>query len=167
MKNLLQFVFILFTVLSATNLFSQNVMINVLTKNSGEVKKGEVIFFEITINNTSPIASIPPYKIRPQISFPTTLVDVPKTGHILPKGWAITSNNNGVIILTNGTDVIPENENRTILIAIKGKETGGPSSIMGNLTFSNGMAPGAVVGTSLAGDNIADNASTSTVRVVK
>jgi len=167
MKNLLQFAYILFSVLIATNLFSQNVMINVLTKNSGVVKKGEVIFFEITINNTSPTAPVPPYKLRPQISFPATLVDVPTTGHILPKGWAITANSKGVILLTNGTDVIPENENRTILIAIKGKSTGGPSSIMGNLTFSNGMAPGAVVGTSLAGDNIADNSSTSTVRVVK
>ena len=45
MKNLTQFVFSLFLLFVATSLFSQNVMINVLTQNSGEVKKGEVIFF--------------------------------------------------------------------------------------------------------------------------
>jgi len=142
-------------------------MINVLTKNSGIVKKDEIIFFEVKISNTSPTASIPPYKLRPQISFPVTLVDVPTAGHILPKGWAIIANNKGVVLLTNGTDVIAENENRTILIAMRGKAPGGPSSILGNLTFSNGIAPGIAVGIALAGDNIADNASTSTIRVVE
>ncbi len=167
MKNLLRFAFIFFTGLSSSNVFSQNVMINVLTQNSGVVKKGEIIFFEITINNTSPTTSIPPYKLKPQISFPATLVDVPATGHMLPKGWAIISNSKGVVFLTNGTDVIAENENRIILIAIKGKAAGGPSSIIGNMSFSNGIAPGAAVGPALEGDNKADNASTSTIRVVK
>ncbi len=167
MKHLLLIAFLFFSLLSPTRLYSQNVMINVLTQNSGVVKRDETVFFEITINNTSPTSSVPAYKLRPQISFPTTVVEVPNTGHILPKGWAITSNRNGVILLTNGTDVIPENERRIILIAIRGKATGGPSSIAGNLTFSNGIAPGAAVGSALAGDNIADNASTSTVRVVK
>jgi len=142
-------------------------MINVLTQNLGIVKKGKIIFFEIKISNTSATASIPPYKLRPQISFPNTLVDVETTGHILPKGWAVTSNKNGVILLTNGTDVMAENENRTILIAIKGKSKGGPSSITGNLTFGNGIAPGIAVGAPLAGDNIADNVSSSTVKVIK
>lgn len=167
MKNLLRFAFILFTLLISTNSFSQNVMINVLTLNSGVAKIGEVVFFEVTINNTSPTTTVPAYKLRPQISFPTSLVDVQKTGHILPQGWAVASNKNGVILLTNGADFIAENENRVILIAIKGKAEGGPSSIIGNLTFGNGIAPGVAVGPALAGDNIADNTSSSTIRVIK
>ncbi len=167
MKNLVPFTLFLFTSFGASNLYAQNSMINVLTRNSGVVKKGEIIFFEVSINNTSPTTSIPLYKLRPQISFPVNLVDIPTTGHILPKGWAITSNSKGVVTLTNGTDVMVENDNRTILIAMKGKIEGGPSSIMGTLTFSNGIAPGSAVGAPLSGDNIADNSSSSTIRVVK
>ena len=167
MKKLLQTAIFLLIIFHATDLYSQNVMINVVTQNSGIVKKDEIIFFEIALNNTSPTKTITAYKLRPQISFPTTIVDIPLDGHVLPKGWAITSNRNGVIILTNGTDIIPENERRTILIAVKGKAIGGPSTILGNLTFSNGDAPGSVVGIALAGDNVADNASTSSINVIK
>jgi len=142
-------------------------MINVLTQSSGVVKKEASIFFEVTINNTSATIAVPAYKLRPQVSFPATLADVPATGHVLPKGWAITSNSNGVLLLTNGTDIIPANGSRTILIAVKGKAAGGPSSIMANLGFSNGQKPGTVVGSALPGDNMADNASTSSIRVVK
>jgi len=167
MKNLVPFTLFLFTSFGASNLYAQNSMINVLTRNSGVVKKGEIIFFEVSINNTSPTTSIPLYKLRPQISFPINLVDIPATGHILPKGWAITSNSKGVVTLTNGTDFIEENGNRTILIAMKGKAEGGPSTIMGNLIFSNGVAPGSGVGVPLPGDNMADNSSTSSIIVVK
>lgn len=166
MKNLLLFAFILFTVLISKNLFSQNVMINVLSQNNGEVKKGEIIFFEVTIYNTSPTKALPMYKIRPQISFPSALVSIPETGHVLPKGWTITSNKKGVVTLSNGTDIIPENASRTILIALKGDGIGGPTTINGNLFFSNGIAPGISSGTPTKEDNTADNSSTSTVRVL-
>lgn len=167
MKKLLQFLFFLVTVLISTNLFSQNVMLNVLTQNSGIVKKNEIIFFEVTINNTNGFKSIPPYKLRPQISFPLSLVEIPETGHVLPKGWTIISNTKGVVVLSNGSDLIPETEGRTILIAMKGKAVGGPSTIMANLSFSTGIAPGFAVGSAPAGDNPADNVSTSTIRVEK
>ena len=166
MKKLLPAIFIVFALLNSTSLFAQNIMINVLTLNSGEVKKGEVIFFEVTIYNTSPIKALPIYKIRPQISFPTSLVSIPETGHILPEGWTITANKNGVVTLSNGTDIILENTSRTILIAMKGDAIGGPSSIIGNLFFSNGTAPGTLNGISIKEDNIADNSSSSTVKVL-
>lgn len=146
---------------------SQNVMINVLSKNSGVVKKGETIFFEVTIYNTSTTKALQIYKIRPQISFPSALITIPVNGHVLPKGWIITSNKNGVVILSNGTDIIPENTSRTILIAMKGVGIGGPSSIMGNVFFSNGIEPGILNGIATKGDNIADNSSTSTIRVMQ
>ena len=167
MKNFLPLFLLTFLFSFSKKVFSQNVMINVLTQNSGIVKKNETIFFEIKISNTSAISQIPAYKIRPQISFPNSLVDVPNIGHVLPKGWSILSNKNGVVVLSNGSDIISENENCTILIALKGKAVGGPSTVMGNLSFSNGIAPGSTVGSATKGDNTADNSSTSSVRVMK
>lgn len=154
---------VLFT---SVNGVSQNVMINVLTKNNGEVKKGETIFFEVTIYNTSATKSLAAYKIRPQISFPSTLITIPESGHVLPKGWAVTSNKQGVIVLSNGTDIIAENTNRTVLIAMKATGIGGPSPIIGNLFFSTGKAPGLANGAAPKEDNGADNSSTSTIRVL-
>lgn len=167
MKNLLLFVFIVFTVLRSTNLFSQNVMINVLTKNGGIVKKGELIFFEVTIINTSPVKSFPIFKIRPQIIFPDELVSIPDTGHVLPKGWVISSNKNGVVMLSNGTDSIPEYGSRTIFIAFRGKGIGGPKTITGNIFFSNGKTPGIQSGPPTEEDIIGDNYSSSSIQVVK
>lgn len=167
MKHFLRFSLLIVTVLMAPASFSQNVMINALTQNSGVVKKDGTVFFEVTINNTSATYSIAAYKLKPQISFPATIVAVPATGHNLPKGWSILSNNNGVLTLSNGEDAIPANESRTILIAVQGKAIGGPSSVIANLSFSNGTAPGSAAGAAPAGDNMADNASTSTIRVIK
>lgn len=167
MKNLLPLFLSVFLFSFSENVFSQNVMVNVLTHNSGIVKKNSNIFFEIKIFNTSATRQIPAYTIRPQISFPSTLVAIADTGHILPKGWGILSNKNGVVTLSNGTDIIPENENRTILISLQGKSIGGPSTIIGNLFFSNGVAPGSMAGSSLKGDNTADNSSTSSIKVIK
>jgi hypothetical protein len=143
--------------------FAQNVMINVLTQNSGIAKVNQEIFFEVTISNTSPISSVPEFKIKPVISFPSSLVQVQDSGHILPKGWSIISNKNGTVTMTNGTDVIPEKGRRIILISIKGKTVGGQAPILGNITFSNGIFPGSENGTPLKGDNIADNSSASSI----
>lgn len=165
MKKLLQTAIFLLIIFHAIDLYSQNVMINVLTQNAGIVKKGELIFFEVTITNTSPIKSLTMYKVRPQIIFPTTLVSIPDTGHVLPKGWAITSIKNGVVMLSNGTDIIAENGSRTILIAFTGKSIGGPNTIIGNIFFSNGITPGTQSGPPTKEDNIADNFSSSVIKV--
>jgi hypothetical protein len=167
MKICKHFIIVALVVFNATNTIAQNIMLNVLTQNSGVVKINEQIYFEVTISNTNPIKTVPIYKLRPQISFPATLVSIPEKGHVLPKGWAIISNSNGVVLLTNGTDVIPENGSRTILIAMNGKASGGPSTISGNLTFSNGVAPGSIMGSPTLGDNMADNNSTSSIIVMK
>jgi hypothetical protein len=163
-KHLLIFFFIIG---GAKNVTAQNILLNAVTQNSGIVKINSVVFFEIVVSNTSATKALPAYKLRPQISFPTSLISIPDTGHILPKGWAITSNSNGVMWLTNGTDEIPNNESRTILIALKGEKIGGASSILVNLGFSNGIAPGSATGSATVGDNNADNSSTSSITVVK
>jgi hypothetical protein len=148
------------------NAAAQNVLLNILTQNSGVVNKKEKIFLEITVCNTSSTTTVPAYKLRPQISFPSELLSIPDTSHILPPGWLVISNVDGVFRLSNGTDQMLPAACVTILIAMQGKATGGPSTISGNLTFSNGIAPGNIAGAATPGDNPADNASTSTVKVV-
>jgi hypothetical protein len=143
---------------------SQNVMINILTQNSGIVKKGEMVFLEVTINNTDPSSYVGIYKIKTQINVPPEIVKIDTAGHVLPTGWTITSNNGSSIILSNGKNMIASNDSRTLLIAIRGIKIGGPSTISGQLSFSNGDAPGTTPGV-LAGDNLADNSSTTTIKV--
>lgn len=144
---------------------SQNALINILTQKSGVVKKGDELFLEVTVNNTDPALLIGVYKLRIQISVPSAIASLQTTGHVLPNGWTITNNNGSTIILSNGKNIIAANDARTLLIAIKGNKVGGPSTISGSLSFSNGNAPGTEPGTS-PGDNPADNSSTSTIRVV-
>jgi hypothetical protein len=167
MKIFTKIIFLSIMLLGSKTSISQNLMLNVLTLNSGVVNKNKITFLEITISNTSATKVVPTYKLRPQISFPYNLVSIPDTGHILPKGWAIISNKNGVVWLSNGTDVIAENDSRTILIAMKGKQIGSQSTILGNLSFSNGKTPGNIIGAPTIGDNPADNSSSSSIMVIK
>ncbi|MEO6328310.1 MAG: hypothetical protein ABIO55_05235 [Ginsengibacter sp.] len=158
---------LMFMVLAGTFIYlsavSQNVVLNILTRNSGQVNMGGNLFLEVSVCNTDPTYSVPGYRIIPQISVPTAIVSIPGTGHILPPGWSIISNEDGVIILSNGIDVIAPNGCRTILILLRGKAPGGPSTISGQLSFSNG--PGLAPGAPTAGDLPADNFSTTTCNV--
>ena len=149
------------------NAASQDVMLNILAQNSGVVKQNETVFLEVTVCNTNSTIAVPVYKLKPQLSFPSELVSIPDSGHILPPGWTISFNNGSVIKLSNGTDQLPANDCRTILILMRGKNVGGPSTISGNLNFSNGVAPGSLSGNATAGDNPADNASSSTIKVIQ
>ncbi len=145
---------------------AQNVSLNVLTQNSGQVNLGGTVFVEITLANTSSTVSVPVNKVRPQISVPTSIVSIPVSGHQLPAGWSIISNASGVIRLCNGSDAIPPNTARTALIAIQGNVLGGPLTISGNTTFANGTNC-ATSGAATSGDATGDNTSTSTVEVVQ
>ena len=167
MKLSLLTAFVSICVFTCINAASQNVLMNILTQNSGTVSKGGTVFLEITICNTDPTDSVPIYKLRPQISIPKTIASIPETGHTLPEGWIITSNDGSTIRLSNGVDRIPAHVCRTILIAIKGNVVGGPSTISGNLLFANGESPGSLAGSATKGDNPADNASTSTCTITK
>ncbi len=143
---------------------SQNVLLNILTQKSGIVSKGGTVFLEITINNTDPVAHIGIYKVKAQVSVPSAIAAIATEGHILPTGWMITGINDSTINLSNGKDMIAATDARTILIAIRGIKTGGPSTISCQLSFSDGIAPGTAPGT-LPGENPADNRSTSTIQV--
>ncbi len=152
-------------ILFCTTAVSQNASINVLTQHSGIVQVGKTVFFEVTINNTDPSSNIGVYKLKAQITVPDSILTIQTTGHNLPTGWEIISNSNGVISLSNGKDIIASNDARTLLIALQGKNTGGPVTISGQLFFSNGISPGTDPG-SLKDDKPADNYSTSSCKVI-
>jgi hypothetical protein len=167
LSTLLLIILPLTGVLSITRVSAQaNASINILTQSNGQVALGGAVFVQVDVGNTGPTSPIGVNKVRAQISIPidvaSALPNVQQTG--LPAGWAITVNSGDVITVCNGTDIIGVNETRTILIAVHGDVIGGPSTITGVLRFSNGVNC-AVTGT-LAGDNPADNTSTSTIEVV-
>jgi hypothetical protein len=120
-----------------TEAVAQNVQLNILSQNSGIVKKGQTLFIQVNINNTDPKNHIGIYKIRTQISVPQGIVNIEEKGHVLPTGWSITSNNGGTINISNGKDMLAANDGRVILIAIKGKKVGGPETITGDLAADN------------------------------
>lgn len=149
-----------------TKAVAQNVSINVLTQKSGIVRTGDTVMFEVTINNTDASVLVGAYRLKAQISTDDSVVSIETTGHNLPTGWEIISNTGNTITLSNGKDLIATNDSRTLLIAIKGKNIGGPVTISGQLTFSNGVSPGTDPG-SLKGDDPADNYSTSSCKVIQ
>lgn len=160
--------FLLVVAFLSNTAFSQNVQLNILTRDTGIVRINGTIFIEVTVCNTdSKHTAVPAFKLRPQISVPAGLVSIPDTGHILPKGWIITNNTGSVIRISNGTDEISRIECRTILIAVRGIAVGGPSSIIGNMNFSNGIAPGSESGGPTTGDFPADNSSSTSIKVLK
>ncbi len=159
-------ILVLLCAVSNQNAASQNVLINVLTQNSGIVRKGNTILFEVTINNTDPVSNVGIYKLKVQVTVPDSIVELLKKGHNLPTGWEIISINKNTITFSNGKDIIAANDARTLLIAIKGKKIGGPFGISGQLSFSDGSAPGLDPG-SLKGDNPSDNFAMSSCQVKK
>ncbi len=145
-----------------------NAFINILTQNSGQVAVGGIVNIEVTVGNTGPVSPIGQFKVRAQISVPIAICNalpaVQQTG--LPPGWTVSAYVGGgsSITVCNGTDVIPVGTARTILIKVQGNVIGGPSTVTGNLLFSNGVS--CTVPGTLAGDNTADNSSTSSIQVI-
>ena len=160
-------IILLTAVFTCTGAVAQNASLNILVRNSGKVIKGEIVYLEVTVCNMDASVALPVYKLRPQISVPPGMVMIPVSGHVLPDGWLVTANKGTQIWLSNGTDTIAAGDCRTILIAMQGNEPGGPSTVSGNLLFSNGIAPGSVTGSQTPGDSPADNSSASTVEVLK
>jgi|GEM_PF-1717971 hypothetical protein len=160
---------ILFT---SSSIFGQaNSSLNILTLNSGKANVGGTVYVQVTITATTgtggQTGGISARKVRPQISVPATLATIlsnaQQTG--LPSGWTINSNNGSSIVLCNGTDVIPVGQSRVALIKLQaGSTIGGPLTVGGNTTFSNGTLCTSTG--SLTGDNIADNSSQSSLEVV-
>ncbi len=166
MKSAKLYLLLLFAAFTATHAIAQNALINVLTQNAGIVQKGKTVFLEATVNNTDPLSFIGIYKLKVQISVPSAITSIAATGHILPTGWEIINNSGESITLSNGKNMIAASDARTLLIAIEGVKVGGPLTIIGQLSFSNGIAPGTAAGT-LPGNNPGDDSSVSTCKVVQ
>ena len=149
-----------------TDVWSQaNPAIAVLPLNSGLVSLGSTLDLQISISNTG-VSNIQAFKLRPVITVPaivTILPGIQQTG--LPAGWSIVTSSGSQIRICNGTDVIGGSSSRTILIKVQGVAIGGPSTFQGQLNFANGVSC-ATPGSAVAGNNIADDVSTSTVQVV-
>jgi Secretion system C-terminal sorting domain len=165
-KIILLFLAGVFTIINVSA--QSNATLNILTLNSGQVGLGQTVDVQVTVGNTGPTTSIGVNKVRAAISYPfaivTALPNAQQTG--LPPGWTITVNNTGIgsIVICNGSDVIPVGVQRQIFIKLQGVALGGPSTINGNLIFSNG-ASCTIPGT-LNGDGSADNTSTSSIEVI-
>jgi hypothetical protein len=158
-------VFVLVVVVSKCGI-AQNVALNILTPKSGIVKKGKSLFLEVSVTNTNQLDFVGIYKLKIQINVPIKIATIDTTGHILPTGWKISSNNGSSLTISNALDMIAATTNRTILISIKGNKIGGPSIIYGQLSFSDGVAPGTGYG-SLKYDLEGDNLSTTAFQVIK
>jgi hypothetical protein len=160
------FILVILIAFAYDNTIAQNVMLNILTSKSGIVKKGESLFLEVSVTNTNQKDFVGIYKLKIQISVPTEIANIDTTGHILPTGWKISSNNGSNITISNGLDMIAATTDRTILISVKGNKIGGPSIISSQLSFSDGVAPGTGYG-SLKYDLLGDNVSTTVFQVIK
>jgi hypothetical protein len=152
----------IFTITDAAG--QANATINILTGNTGIVALGGTVDVDVQINNTGPVSNIGAYKIKCQLTVPTSIASIAATQTKLPPGWTILSQNTGVINLSNGTDVIAPGTARSFTITVRGDALGGPLTCGSQLNFSNGNPPGSAPGT-LAGNNTADDASQSTVLV--
>ncbi len=142
-----------------------NPSIAVLPLNAGLVSLGSTLELQITVGNTG-FTDIPAFKLRPVITVPsivTILPDIQQTG--LPAGWSIVTNTGSQIRICNGTDIIGGSSSRTIFIKVQGVAIGGPFTFAGQINFANGVNC-AIAGTSVSGNNTADDFSTSTVQVV-
>ena len=151
---------------TTSNLFSQaNPSVGILPLNEGGVVNVDAIMdVKVTINNTL-AGTIVASKLRPVITIPaiaTILPNAEQTG--LPTGWIIVSNAAGQIRVCNGSDPIAGNEQRDIIIKVKGTTVGGPTQCAVQLNF--GGATCSVSGPQPSGNNTVDDFATSSVTVI-
>jgi hypothetical protein len=161
----LKFFFVAIFFLQSNGYGQANPSIAVVPLNSGLVSLGATLDLEITVGNTG-VSNIPAIKLRPVITVPAIvniLPNIQQTG--LPPGWSIVTNTGSQIRICNGADVIGGSSSRTIFIKVQGVSIGGPTTFSGQINFANGVNC-ANAGTSVSGNNTADDFSTSTVQVV-
>jgi hypothetical protein len=165
MKNLKSFIFtLLISFATAIAVGQANPFIQVLPENSGIVAVDATLDLTITIGNTG-TDNIAVSKLRPVVQVPASVAFLPsleQTG--LPTGWTILSNTGSQLRICNSGDIIPGLTNRTIILKVKGISVAPPTTFSGNIFFGNGTTCAA--GTSVSGDNTADNSASSTVEVV-
>lgn len=136
----------------------QNISINILTPNSGNVNVGSSLLLRVDISNTDPSSTLPANRVRSQITVPVAISSVASSGHILATGWTIegTPTAASIRIRNTGTTLLP-GITHTSYISINGNAAGG-DNIQGVISFPLG-AP------TTPPDNSGDNSSTSPIVV--
>ncbi len=136
----------------------------VAPSNSGIVPVGATNDLTITISNSG-VGSIPVSKLRPIVTVPSSVAFLAsglQTG--LPVGWTILTNTATQLRICNSSDVIGGNESRTIILKVQGVTIASPQTFTGQINFGNGTTCAA--GTTVSGNNTADDFATSTIEVV-
>jgi SprB repeat len=131
--------------------------------NSAEVPTGATLDLLITVGNTG-TASITANRVRPRITVPTIveiLPDAQQTG--LPSGWSIVSSTTQAINICNGTDIIPVNGNRSVIIKVRGVSPGSAGSSV--QLFFGGTGSCTATGPA-QNSNVNDDAGSLTLTVV-
>jgi Secretion system C-terminal sorting domain len=130
--------------------------------NSAEVPVGATLDLLITVGNTG-TASITANRVRPRISVPTIVEILPDAQQTLPAGWSIVSSTTQAINICNGTDIIPVNGNRSIIIKVKGVSSGSAGSSV--QLFFGGTGSCTATGPA-QNSNVNDDAGSLTLTVV-
>jgi hypothetical protein len=158
------FMFCLCAFVYKNTIAQTNVSINIVGANLGIVPQNGVLNLNVQVTNTGS-NSVGANKVSTSISVPSAIAlilsDVQQTS--LPAGWVINSNDGETIDICNGSDIIPAGVSRNFVVKVQGTAVGGPSTISGSLDFTNGVCGNN--GFTLAGDNVADNGSTTTITV--
>ncbi len=164
--NRYKFSFILLVFAFATIKVSaqSNPTMAVLPSNTGIVAVGGINDLDMTVGNTgmTPIAVA---KLRPILTVPASVMFLPdaqQTG--LPPGWTILSNTGQQLRVCNTSAIVPGQSQISIILKVVGVTVTVPQTFLGQINFGNGTT--CAIGVPPAGNNVADDAATSTIQVI-
>lgn len=121
------------------NVNAQQVGINI-NMEPAVITVGQVGLIRVTIyNSDANLRTLQPYKIRPLVSLPSTIVQVDETPlEPLPDGWMFCSNDGTNIRVSNGSSTLEAFEQVEYFIRVKGIAAGGPLTVGATLAFAGG-----------------------------
>lgn len=163
--KLVSFLFLINFIL-ITSIRAQNAQpyIGVISAGTGVVTLGGILDIIVTVGNTG-ATTIPFAKLRPIVTVPasvTFLPDAQQTG--LPVGWTILSNIGSQLRICNTSATVLGSQNITIILKVQGVLVAPFTALTAQIFFGNGTT--CAPGTSVAGNNVADDFATSSVQVV-
>lgn len=158
------FLIVILNIVLKGHVFAQaNPSIAVLPANNGLVAVGSTLDVFIEVGNTG-VGTIAVAKLRPIITLPASVTFLPSAEQTLPAGWTILTNTGNQLRFCNTSFVIPAQSTTIITLKVRGVTVTGPQTFSGQINFGNGTTCAA--GTTVSGDNTADNTATSTIQVV-
>jgi hypothetical protein len=153
----------LFAAASIKLMAQANPSVTVLPSNNGVVAVGATLSLRITIGNTG-VSSIPQAKLRPLVTIPASVAFLSSAEQSLPTGWSILTNTGSQLRFCNTSTTIDPTSSTEIILLVRGVTITAPQTFSGQIAFGNGTTCAA--GTTVAGDQTADNTATSTIEVV-